>query len=29
MDKTEYEESVTKMITDYMDLVEKPTKDIE
>ena len=29
MDKTEYEESVTKMITDYKELVEKIIKSIE
>ena len=29
MDKTEYEESVTKMITDYRDLVEKLIKSTE
>ena len=29
MDKTEYEESVTKMITDYKDLVEKIIKSVE
>ena len=28
MDKTEYEESVTKMITDYKDLVEKIIKNV-
>ena len=29
IDKTEYEESVTKMITDYKELVEKIKKSIE